>query len=54
MNTRIRYRPEGMEEARRLFAALKAKTAEWRTQLPTTYEYLKAFHQKEATDTPRP
>jgi hypothetical protein len=53
VNTRIRYRPEGMEEARRLFAALKAKTAQWRTQLPTTYEYLKAFHRKDATDTPR-
>lgn len=41
---RLAYRPEGVEEARRVFAKLKERTRELAGTLPTNYEYLKSFH----------
>ncbi|MCY8232458.1 tryptophan halogenase family protein [Priestia endophytica] len=41
---KLQYRPETIEEAKKMFSALKKETAELKNKLPSTYEYLKKLH----------
>lgn len=41
---KLRYNERGIEQSKKMFAEMKGRTAEWQHKLPTTYEYLRAFH----------
>lgn len=52
---RIRYSPEDIAEAERIFAQIKQESAELAGQLPTNHEFLKKLHSPEGLESkPRP